>query len=396
MTAEQILQPKLRFPEFDGELRSKIIGDVCNLTTGNKDTQNKIDDGKYPFFVRSQTVERINSYSYNGEAILTSGDGVGVGKNFHYINGKFDFHQRVYCLNKFKDDVYGQFVFHYFSENFLRRITRMNAKNSVDSVRREMIFDMPILLPSLHEQTKIANFLSSIDEKIILLKEKKALLEEYKKGMMQKIFNQEIRFKDDNGNNFEDWEEKVLGDFKDLIHGDGDWILSKDLSIGGKYKLIQLGNIGFGNYVDKNLKSISLLKFNELKGTLLKKGDLLINRMVDSNLYCCLLDKEGDYITSVDVCWIRENLYFSNYFFMSLILFKENQIKLLNLSSGSGRVRISKSNFFNEFKFSLPSILEQTKIANFLSSIDKKIALVATQIEDTQEYKKGLLQQMFV
>ena len=89
------LHPKLRFPEFDKDLTPKIIGEICNLTTGNKDTQNKVDDGEYPFFVRSQTVERINSFSYDGEAILTSGDGVGVGKNYHYINGKFDFHQRV-------------------------------------------------------------------------------------------------------------------------------------------------------------------------------------------------------------------------------------------------------------------------------------------------------------
>ena len=87
--------PKLRFKNAEGaEFTSWVtsfIGDECKITTGNKDTQNKIDGGKYPFFVRSQTVERINTYSKDCEAILTSGDGVGVGKNYHYINGKFDF-----------------------------------------------------------------------------------------------------------------------------------------------------------------------------------------------------------------------------------------------------------------------------------------------------------------
>ncbi len=75
---------------------------LCNITTGGKDTENKVDDGKYPFYVRSQTVERINSYSFNGEAILTAGDGVGVGKVFHYVNDKFDFHQRVYMFYSFQ------------------------------------------------------------------------------------------------------------------------------------------------------------------------------------------------------------------------------------------------------------------------------------------------------
>lgn len=88
----------------------KKLGDVCEIKTGKKDTKNKEDDGEYPFFVRSNTVERINSYSYDGEAILTSGDGVGVGKNFHYINGKFDFHQRVYSLRKFKNGYIGKYI----------------------------------------------------------------------------------------------------------------------------------------------------------------------------------------------------------------------------------------------------------------------------------------------
>ncbi len=89
---------------------------LCNITTGGKDTENKVDDGKYPFYVRSQTVERINSYSFNGEAILTAGDGVGVGKVFHYVNSKFDFHQRVYMFYAFKK-VAGRFLFEYIKSH---------------------------------------------------------------------------------------------------------------------------------------------------------------------------------------------------------------------------------------------------------------------------------------
>jgi len=182
--------PKFRFKEFEnsGEWVEKTIEQVAKVTTGNKDTQNKVDDGEYPFFVRSQNVERINSYSYDGEAILTSGDGVGVGKNFHYINGKFDFHQRVYCIYEFEKEVRGRYVYMYFSQHFFERVMRMSAKNSVDSVRRAMITEMPILMPSKKEQEKIANTLSSIDDLINAQNQKIETLKLHKKGLLQGFF----------------------------------------------------------------------------------------------------------------------------------------------------------------------------------------------------------------
>ena len=182
--------PKYRFKEFekDGEWVETTIEQVAKVTTGNKDTQNKVENGKYPFFVRSQTVERINSYSFDGEAILTSGDGVGVGKNFHYINGKFDFHQRVYCIYDFLNDVCGEFVFMFFSQHFNERVMKMSAKNSVDSVRMAMITEMPICLPSKNEQQKIASCLSSLDALITAQAEKIEQLKLHKKGLMQGLF----------------------------------------------------------------------------------------------------------------------------------------------------------------------------------------------------------------
>jgi len=182
--------PKLRFKEFEdsGEWKVMTIEQVAKVTTGNKDTQNKVDNGEYPFFVRSQNVERINSYSYDGEAILTSGDGVGVGKNFHYINGKFDFHQRVYCIYEFEKEVSGRFVYMYFSQHFFERVMRMSAKNSVDSVRMAMITEMPILIPSKKEQQKIAYTLSSLDNLINAQSQKIETLKLHKKGLLQGLF----------------------------------------------------------------------------------------------------------------------------------------------------------------------------------------------------------------
>ena len=185
---ENLPKKRLKGFEKDAEWEEKTIEQVAKVTTGNKDTQNKVDDGKFPFFVRSQTVERINSYSFDGEAILTSGDGVGVGKNFHYINGKFDFHQRVYCIYDFIKEVSGQFVYMYFSQYFNERVMRMSAKNSVDSVRMAMITEMPISLPSKKEQEKIADCLSSLDDLITAQAEKIEQLKLHKKGLMQGLF----------------------------------------------------------------------------------------------------------------------------------------------------------------------------------------------------------------
>ena len=156
--------PHLRFPEFTEEWKRKRFKDVCNITTGNKNTQDKSDDGIYPFYVRSQIVERINSWTFDGEAILTAGDGVGVGKVFHYSTGKIGVHQRVYILSDFKCD--GKYLYSYFAGNFYNRVKRMSAKNSVDSVRMEMIADMPISLPSNEEQKKIGHLLALLDERI--------------------------------------------------------------------------------------------------------------------------------------------------------------------------------------------------------------------------------------
>ena len=175
----------MRFQEFCGEWERKRFKDVCNITTGNKNTQDKSDDGIYPFYVRSQIVERINSWTFDGEAILTAGDGVGVGRVFHYSTGKIGVHQRVYILSDFKCD--GKYLYSYFAGNFYNRVKRMSAKNSVDSVRMEMIADMPISLPSTEEQKKIGHLLALLDERIAT---QNKIIEEYDsliKGIAQNI-----------------------------------------------------------------------------------------------------------------------------------------------------------------------------------------------------------------
>ncbi len=149
----------------------KALRYLCRIETGDKDTVDAEDNGEYPFFVRSQTVERINSYTKNCEAVLTAGDGVGVGKVFHYVHGKFDFHQRVYMFSNFKK-VAGKFFFLFFKENFWRVALEGGAKSTVDSLRRPMISNFPFIIPPLSEQQAIAAFLDRETAKIDTLSAK--------------------------------------------------------------------------------------------------------------------------------------------------------------------------------------------------------------------------------
>jgi type I restriction enzyme, S subunit len=145
------------------------IQDHAEITTGSKNTDDNVEDGRYPFFVRSQQIERINTYSFDGEAVLTAGDGVGTGKVFHYFKGKFDYHQRVYKISNFDEKLDGYFFYLYFSTHFLRRIMTLTAKSSVDSIRRDAIAKMLIPLPARVEQTRIAEVVRDTTELIEVL-----------------------------------------------------------------------------------------------------------------------------------------------------------------------------------------------------------------------------------
>ena len=167
-------------PEHWEMQRLKTLADI---STGGRDTINRRDDGAYPFFVRSQTVERIGTWSFDGEAVLTAGDGVGVGKVFHYINGKFDYHQRVYKFSKFRD-ILGTFFFHYFRSTLRNEVFRGTAKSTVDSLRLPMLQNFAVAFPPAHEQRAIAEHVdratASIDASITRARRQIELLQEYR------------------------------------------------------------------------------------------------------------------------------------------------------------------------------------------------------------------------
>lgn len=180
--------PKLRFPGFTDEWEQRKAAELCSISTGKSNTQDKIDDGEYPFYVRSPIIERSNKYLYDEEAVLTVGDGVGTGKVFHYVNGKYDLHQRVYRMFGFNDDVDIKYFYYYFSKNFDKRVMAMTAKTSVDSVRLEMIADMNFDIPSYKEQKKIGAYLTNLDNLITLHQQKLEKLQNIKKAFLNEMF----------------------------------------------------------------------------------------------------------------------------------------------------------------------------------------------------------------
>ena len=163
---------------------------LCDMITGDKDTVNKVDDGNYPFYVRSPQIERINSYSFDGEAVLMAGDGVGAGKVVHYTNGKFDFHQRVYNFHNFKG-IKGILLYYYLKTLFKYKIEEGGAKNTVDSVRQPWLKDFPICVPPLAEQEAIAAWLDEkcgeIDAAIAKVDRELELIDELKQSEISRV-----------------------------------------------------------------------------------------------------------------------------------------------------------------------------------------------------------------
>ncbi|HMU63266.1 MAG: restriction endonuclease subunit S [Nitrosomonas sp.] len=188
---QQIFSQKLRFKDDDGrefpEWEETALGDIAHIKTGSKDLIDKEDEGIYPFFVRAQKIERINSYSYDGEAILIPGDGVNVGKVYHYVNGRFDYHQRVYKISDYKN-AEAKYIFFYMNQYFDKHAMSFNSKASVDSLRLPIIQKFKIQLPTKLEQTKIANFLTAIDDKITQAQTQLEAVKHYKKGLLQQLF----------------------------------------------------------------------------------------------------------------------------------------------------------------------------------------------------------------
>jgi len=191
-TMQQLLTGKNRLSGFNSEWEVKKLGNISDIRTGKKNNEDKSDDGIYPFFVRSQTVERINSYSFDGEAILIPGEG-GIGSIYHYIDGKFDYHQRVYKISNF-DGILAKYIYYYMKQNFSNYAMQNTVKATVDSLRLPTFEEFEIHYPSsMEEQKLIIKILTELDSEIEALEQKLKKYKKIKQGMMEALLTGRIR-----------------------------------------------------------------------------------------------------------------------------------------------------------------------------------------------------------
>jgi type I restriction enzyme S subunit len=418
-----ILQPKLRFPEFEGDWEIKTLGSISSKPKYGLNSSAKEYDGINGYiritdidelsrkFLRKKITspeEFDDTYLLQPNDLLFTRTGASTGKTYLYDekDGRLFF---AGFLIKFNiTGANSKFIFYQtLLSKYDKWVKVMSMRSGQPGINAEEYCCWPLFLTTLPEQTKIGTFLSSIDEKINLLKEKKALLEAYKKGMMQKIFNKEIRFKDDNGNDFEDWEEKI---FKEIFSFRSTNSLSRDKL---NYSEGAVKNIHYGDIHTK----FKTLFYLEKENVPFINNDVSIEKIPLDNYLkigdLIIADASEDYDDigkSIEIINLNnEKVLAGLHTFVARpcnnvlatgflgYLMKSDNIKLqIKIMAQGTKVLSLSPTRFAEIKFSLPCLNEQAKIANFLLAIDEKIALVTTQMQDTQEYKKGLLQQMFV
>lgn len=291
----------------------------------------------------------------------------------------------VYIVNEKAD---GQFIEYYFSldanlNRYLRPLVRKGAKNDM-KISNEYVLKDRIYAPQLKEQKRIAHFFSTIDIKLNQLQEKLNDLEKYKKGMMQKIFSQSLRFKDKNGQDFPEWEVKKLGEVCEINPR------SEELPTSFIY--IDLESVENGRLVKEERVSIDDSPSRAQR--LLTKNDILFQmvRPYQKNNY--FFDKTSlDYVASTGYAQIRTN---NNPAFIYQMLHSQVFVnKVIEKCTGTSYPAINSTDL-KSIKILLPTNSEQTRISYFLSKIDDKINTVKEQLETTKTYKKGLLQKMFV
>lgn len=377
----------------------------ANINTGKKDTQDKVENGLYPFFVRSNTIERINSYSFEGEAVLTSGDGVGVGKIYHYLNCKFDYHQRVYNIHNFSNNLNGKFFYYFFSNHFYQRVMRLSAKNSVDSVRRNMIAEMEIPIPPLPEQQKIAAILSTVDAKIDIIDQQITETQELKKGLMQRLLTKGIghtEFKNSPlGRIPKSWEvvqiQKLLdkGRIKGHLDGNHGGLYPKtDEFINEGVPYISANCFLNGRVDFTKCKHLSMERSLQFRKGVAKNGDILFahNATVGPVAF---LETDLDFVilsTTATYYRLDNKTIDAKYwmFFLSSPTFKNQYEKVMGQSTRN-QVPITMQRSFYTV---LPAYEEQKAISDVLNTTDNKLEVLLEKKTTFQELKKGLMQQL--
>lgn len=396
--------PKLRFKEFSEEWESKKLGDICEIIMGQSPSSSCYNEnniglpliqGKADIKDR-KTLPRI--YTSDITKICDVGDVImSVRAPVGYISksSQKSCIGRGVCGIKAKQN--REFIYQ-FLIGYEDKWDKISQGSTFESINRNDIDNTKISIPSLQEQEKIAFFLSLIDDKINLQSEKVKYLKDYKKGLMQKIFSRKLRFKDENGNDYPDWEEKKLGEIGTTYTGLSG--KNKDDFGIGKSKYITYKNVFTNIIAKKNDVELVNIKESENQNRVLK-GDLFFTTSSETPIEVGFVsywnyDEEDLYLNSFCFGYriLDSNVYLPQ--FIAYLLRSDFYRKNISiLGQGSTRYNISKTELMN-MNINLPCLDEQIKIVNLLTVIDEKIEKEQEKLNSLTEYKKGLLQQMFV
>lgn len=406
MTVKNKNIPALRF-NYNGEVWKKFhLNEIATkITDGTHDTPKQKSEG-VPYLtaihVKDGKIDFENCYyldkkdhdiiykrcnpEFGDLLVVNIGSGTATCASV-LVNYEFSL-KNVALIKPNKSIVFPDFLAQIQRKNAKKLFLQLTSGGAQPFLSLKEIGKLKVSLPSLPEQQKIASFLSSIDEKIQQLTRKKELLEQYKKGVMQQIFSGKLRFKPENGKAYPDWEEKRMGDVAEIIGGgtpdtlipeywDGDiqWYTPTEIS---------------ERFVSKSKRMISRLGLEKSSAKLLPIGTILFTSRA----------------TIAELSFAKEECT-TNQGFQSLVVnsdnnpefifywIKNNKKAFIRKSQGSTFLEISKTEMV-KINILSPCIEEQQKVANYLSAIDTKIESVANQITQTQTFKKGLLQGMFV
>ena len=369
--------PKLRFKEFDGDWEFKTYSNVLKIYYG-KDHKH-LEDGLIPVYGTGGLMRKVNQFLFDGESILIGRKG--TIDQPKYVNEKF---WTVDTL--FYTDIFVDYNVKFIYQHTLNvKWQLLNEATGVPSLNTTNIYNVPVHTPTLPEQTKIATFLTAVDNKIAQLTQKHALLVQYKQGMMQQLFSQQIRFKADDGVEFAEWESKPIYDLAQINPKTG--------KLPSEFYYIDLESVDSGRLVKE--KFINLSDAPSRAQRLLVEEDILFQmvRPYQKNNFHFVNINKGVHVASTGYVQLRTQ-HNSRYIYYAL---HTNTFidEVLNRCTGTSYPAIN-SNDFSTIELPICSYVEQTKIANFLTAIDQKIEVVAQQIEHAKQWKKGLLQQMFV
>ncbi|MEY3996344.1 MAG: hypothetical protein RL344_687 [Pseudomonadota bacterium] len=377
--------PQLRFPEFEGEWGKKKLGEVTNIYDGTHQTPNYVQQG-IPFY----SVEQLTANDFNktkfvskevfekenkrvklekGDILMTRIGDIGTSRYIDWdVNASF-YVSIVLIKQSLKFN--SKFIHHFIGTKFFQNElwNRTIHVAFPKKINLGEIGNCIIQLPYVAEQTKIASFLTAVDEKIQALKKKKSLLENYKKGVMQKLFSQELRFKDD-GEEFADWEVKKLGEVAKITTGSSN---RQDSSLIGEFTFFDRS---------QDIRTSDRYLFDGEAIIVPGEGQEFIPKYFI-----------GKFDLHQRTYAIMDFINANGLFLFYSISFNTNH---LNSQAVGSTVKSLRLPMFETMPINLPCLTEQTKIANFLSAIDEKINHTATQIEKTRAWKKGLLQKMFV